>query len=113
MKITDEDAKEIRKLYIDGMSTPQIAKRFGVTTTTISYHLKKLGISVRRRTDDGVVVGNMQTFLFYIDKDTLEDVKNLTRNASGFIRQAVEEKLEQCKKDPENCNRSKYDEVYY
>ena len=46
MKLTSEQILEIIDLYNNGLSCSKIATQFGVTTVTISKHLKRNGIKV-------------------------------------------------------------------
>ena len=39
--LTSKEVKEIKKLYADGITQSEIAKKFQVATSTVRYHLRK------------------------------------------------------------------------
>ncbi len=43
-KWTTEDKEKIKKLYMQGYTLSAIAKRYGVTSATISNRLKEMGM---------------------------------------------------------------------
>ena len=44
--ITDQQAAEIARRYVDGEAAPALASEFGVTTTTLTKRLRQMGVSV-------------------------------------------------------------------
>jgi DNA-binding CsgD family transcriptional regulator len=47
-KLSPEQALECKKMYLDGLSTPKIAKIFKVSSHCISLYLQGLGVEMRR-----------------------------------------------------------------
>ncbi|EOS52896.1 HTH domain-containing protein [Adlercreutzia caecimuris] len=53
-KVTSELVDEWVELYRDGVSTPQIAKKFGFTSTTVSKYLHERGIEISNAIDESI-----------------------------------------------------------
>lgn len=46
--ITKDTKEEIIKLYLEGTSSYDIAEKFGTTSETVRYHLRKAGVKIRK-----------------------------------------------------------------
>lgn len=47
--LTEEDVKEMKRLYANGMTQRELAEKFRVATSTIRYHLRKASENLKMR----------------------------------------------------------------
>lgn len=91
-----ETKDKIKEAYLGGMTIKEISEEVGLAPSTISYHLKRMGIKTRQggfKSVDMEKDAEKQLFLFYIERDIMNKIKEREENVSAFIRRAIKEKL--------------------